>query len=151
MQVIKKNGEWYQIAEELLMYPIGNATYIPVIYNFYIQKNIMKILELKDELDNCRRQIIEHYGERKNDGVVVAEPYINEANKELKVLSNIETELEFYAIPLEAFKDIKLTTGELKSLMPMIIEDPEFAQHLLEDPKTYVRTVCGTPRVKGDK
>lgn len=151
MIITLTNGEWYSLADTILNNPIGDSTYIPVMYNFYIQKNINKILELKEELDNCRRQIISHYGIQEDNGIRIATNHVDEANAELKQLSIIESSLELYVIPLEAFKDIKLTTGELKGLMPMIVADPSLTEHLLQNPETYSRTIVGTPRVKGDK
>lgn len=141
MKITQTNGAWYELANTLTDNPIGDNTYIPVIYNFYIQKNITKILQLKQELDTCRRQIITHYGEDDGKGVRVRPDCIDDANVELHNLSQIETELELYTIPLSAFKDIKLTTGELKGLMPMIAADPSLTEHLLQDPNTYDRVI----------
>jgi hypothetical protein len=60
-------------------------------------------------------------------------------------LSAIETELDLFTIPLSAFNDIKLTTGELKGLMIMIAPDPSLTEHLLQDPSSFHRTVTASP------
>lgn len=118
------NNEIYSLAENILKNPIGDCTYIPVLYNFYIQKNIVKILSLRDEIDLCRKQIISHYGEQDGEqGIRLKPEHIVAANKELKTLSNITQEVRLYQIPLSAFIDLNLTTGELKGLLPMIVED----------------------------
>jgi hypothetical protein len=83
MKQILTNGDWYKIASTLENNPIGEGTYIPVTYNYYIQKNITKILNLKTELDTCRRQIIMHYGESCEGGVTIKSEFVDEANKEL--------------------------------------------------------------------
>ena len=143
MKIVLTNGEWYKIAENLINNPIGENTYIPVMYNFYIQKNINKILSIRNELDKCRQQIISHYGETDPtiNKVSIRSDCINEANKELATLSQLKQEIDLYAIPLEAFEDVKLTTGELKGLMPMLIPDPELSEHLLSNPDTYEYTI----------
>ena len=136
------NAEIYNYADRLEKNSLGDNTYIPVVYNFYIQKNIETIFNLKAGIDKCRYQIISHYGEKDKSGnISVIEENTSAANQELHKLSMIEQDVEIFKIPIQAFKDIELTTGELKSIMFMIEEDPDFAKHLANPPSSTKTTL----------
>ena len=62
MKITLTNAEIYQLTDILKKNMVGDNTYIPVIFNFYIQKNIKKLYTLREEIENCRSQILSHYG-----------------------------------------------------------------------------------------
>lgn len=148
MKIKMLNSLIYNYASSLENISIGEDSYIPVIYNFYIQKNIKTLLSLKEDIEKCRYQIIKHYGERTENGFAITEENKDKANEELKQLSEIEQEVEIYQIPLHAFKDVKLTTKELNSIFFMIAENDEFAKILL-DPNAGAEVI--NIELKGEK
>lgn len=126
------NNEIYQISELLNKNPINENEYIPVFINFYIQKNISLFTQLREEIDQCRRNIIFHYGEDKEGDFIVKSEFIEQANKELEQLATITQDVEIYTLPLSTLNEVKLTTGQLKSLMFMVEEDVSLFKYLME-------------------
>ena len=115
------SNELFNIAENIYNNPFRNDTYIPVKYNFYIQKNIEVILKEYDRIQKHRKDIIEHYGESQEDGnFIIPKDKIADANKELEELSNLEHNIEITMLPINDLENLELTTGELKSILFMI-------------------------------
>lgn len=115
------SNELFEIAENIYNNPFRNEIYIPVKYNFYIQKNIEVILKEYDRIQKHRKNIIEHYGESQADGnFIIPKDKINDTNKELEELSNLEHELDLTILSINDIENLELTTGELKSIMFMI-------------------------------
>ena len=142
MKLQLTNKEIYQIAELLQRFPLDSTIYIPVAFNFYIQKNIKAIEALRAEIDEMRYKIFAHYGKQENGQLIIPQPSIQIVNEELYNLEKIEQTIEIYAIPLFAFNEIKLSTGQLQSLMFMIVGDNELEQRLLvEDIANYERKI----------
>lgn len=113
--------ELFEIAENIYNNPFRNEIYIPVKYNFYIQKNIEVILKEYDRIQKHRKDIIDHYGESQEDGnFVIPKDKIADANKELEELSNLEHNVEITMLSINDLENLELTTGELKSIMFMI-------------------------------
>ena len=115
------SNELFDIAENIYNNPFRNDTYIPVKYNFYIQKNIEVILKEYDRIQKHRKDIISHYGESQEDGnFVIPKDKIADANKELEELSNLEHNVEITMLSVNDLENLELTTGELKSILFMI-------------------------------
>jgi hypothetical protein len=115
------SNELFEIAENIHNNPFRNEIYIPVKYNFYIQKNIEVILKEYDRIQKHRKNIIEHYGESQADGnFIIPKDKIADANKELEELSNLEHNIDITMLSIDNFENLELTTGELKSIMFMI-------------------------------
>lgn len=125
MMTLMTNEQIYSIASMLEANPIGDNTYIPVVYNFYIQRNINTMLELKKNIDKCREQIIKHYGnhDESKQMWMIREDCREAANKELAHLAEISQNVEITKLPLNVFADIKLSTQELRAIMFMIDVD----------------------------
>ena len=62
VKITLTNAEIYELTETLKANALGEKTYIPVMFNFYIQKNIKILYTLREEIDRCRNQILSHYG-----------------------------------------------------------------------------------------
>ena len=120
MKRIFSNNQIYQIAMGIKNHPFKDDTYIPIKFNFYIQKNIETILKEFENIEKHKNDIILHYGELNNGQVTIPSDKIDNANKELDSLGDIKQEVDIYMIPLSNIEGLNLTTGELKSIMFMI-------------------------------
>ena len=114
------SNELFNIAEYISNNPFRVDTYIPVKYNFYIQKNIEIVLKEYERIQKHRRDILMHYGETEGDELTIPKDKINDTNKELEELSNLEHELDLTILSINDIENLELTTGELKSIMFMI-------------------------------
>lgn len=114
------SNELFNIAEYISNNPFRTDTYIPVKYNFYIQKNIEIVLKEYERIQKHRRDILMHYGETEGDEFTIPKDKINDTNKELEELSNLEHELDLTILSINDIENLELTTGELKSIMFMI-------------------------------
>ena len=137
-----KNSQIYKIMQGLNTYPLDDSEYIPVAYNFYIQKNIETISEAYSRIEKNRVNIVSAFGVQINEDTLQVPPEHRETvNKELSALSEIEQELQIYVFPIGTLKDLKLTTGELKSLMFMIEDDETFLKILFENSPMETKTI----------
>lgn len=137
-----KNSQIYKIMQGLNNYPLNDNQYIPVTYNFYIQKNIETIREAYSRIEKNRVNIISAFGVQINEDTLQVPPEHRETvNKELSALSEIEQEIQIYIFPIGTLKDLKLTTGELKSLMFMIEDDETFVKILFENSPVETKTI----------
>lgn len=137
-----KNSQIYKIMQGLNDCPLDDSQYIPVTYNFYIQKNIETIREAYSRIEKNRVNIISTFGVQINEDTLQVPPEHRETvNKELSALSEIEQEIQIYIFPIGTLKDLKLTTGELKSLMFMIEDDETFVKILFENSPVETKTI----------
>ena len=137
-----KNAQIYKIMQGLNEYPLNDSEYIPVAYNFYIQKNIETISEAYSRIEKNRVNIVSAFGVQTDENTIqVPSEHRETVNKELSALSEIEQELQIYVFPIGTLKDLKLTTGELKSLMFMIEDDETFLKILFENSTVTTETI----------
>lgn len=123
MKRLFTNGELYSLSQNLIENPIKEDTYIPIKLNFYIQKNIETIMSEYQKIEKHRINIVKHYGEFDDKGqITIPQDKIAEVNAELDNLSEIKQEIDLHMLTLEEVQDLKLSTGELKSIMFMIEE-----------------------------
>lgn len=93
---------------------------LPVKVNFYLQKNITSMIEMGKEIEQARESIINKY---KNESGEISEEKIEEANKEITDLFNLEQEVSFNSLKLEWFEDINLSTQQVVAISYMIEEE----------------------------
>lgn len=93
---------------------------LPVKVNFYLQKNITSMIEMGKEIEQTRESIINKY---KNESGEISEDKIEEANKEITDLFNLEQEVSFNSLKLEWFEDINLSTQQVVAISYMIEEE----------------------------
>lgn len=122
--MIFKNSDIYTIGSSLNSLFNDNEVYLPTKINFFIQKNRKIFLELAQEIEEARMEIIKHYGIPNEDGETYHFPpeVIEQASKELEELVNIEQEVNVSTIDLDALDNVKLTSAQMNALMFMIEE-----------------------------
>jgi hypothetical protein len=127
MKTINKtmtHNEIYDIAVKLL----NNFTDVDNIYlsaaaAFSIHKNKQNFLSVANEIEESRMSILNKYnigGE--NEEIQIATENIENANKELKDLLSIESEMKIYTFAIEELDDIKFTPTQMEAILFMIQE-----------------------------
>lgn len=124
------NNQIYKIATIISENPFKNDTYIPIKFNFYIQRNIEAMLQEYQKIEKHRNDIFKHYGTMTGDQFTIPQEKIEEVNKELESLGEIKQEVNITMIPLSAIEELSLTTGELKSIMFMIDDEAKERENL---------------------
>ena len=120
-----KNLEIYNIAISL-MENFKDELNLPVKVNFYLQKNMTAIVEMAQEIDKTRKEIIEKFGtpvEEGSDEITVAPENLDAANKELTDLFELEQEVKIYPIKLDWFGDINFSSQQVAAITYMIEEE----------------------------
>ena len=117
------NNEIYGYAIALNEAFTDNTQRLPMKVNFYLQKNKKTLMDLGQDIESSRMEIISTYGEISEDGAQynIPQEKIELAQKELEDLLNLEQEVQIYKINIDNLPDdIILTTGQMEAMMFMI-------------------------------
>ncbi len=100
---------------------------LPVKVNFYLQKNMTRMIEAGKEIEKARMDIIQKYGTPTEDGqnIEVAADMVEVVNKELEDLFALEQEIKVNEIALDAFDGIDLTSAQVAAISFMIKDEEE--------------------------
>lgn len=121
--MLMTNNEIYTINSNLMdvFKEENNTYYFSAKINFLIQKNKKNIMDAAIHIEKVRIEIINKY---KNEEGQIPSDKIDEVNKELNDLLNIEQEVTIYKIPFEDLEGIEFTSAQANALMFMI-NDPK--------------------------
>ena len=100
---------------------------LPVKVNFYLQKNMTRMIEAGKEVEKTRMEIIQKYGTPTEDGqnIEVSADMVETVNKELEDLFALEQEIKVNEIALDAFDGIDLTSAQVAAIAFMIKDEEE--------------------------
>ena len=100
---------------------------LPVKVNFYLQKNMARMVEAGKEIEKTRMDIIQKYGTPTEDGQNIEVPaeMVEAVNKELEDLFALEQEIKVNEIALDAFDGIDLTSAQVAAIAFMIKDEEE--------------------------
>ena len=115
------NSKIYMIANQLAQ--IGQLDmYIPAKANFFIQKNIALIEQAVQSINSVRIEILEQYGQLKEDGsgYTIPQDNIDIVNQEFDDLLNIEQELNIKTFSIDALGETQFTAAQMQAIMFMI-------------------------------
>ena len=100
---------------------------LPVKVNFYLQKNMTRMIEAGKEIEKARMDIIQKYGTPTEDGqsIEVAADMVEVVNKELEDLFALEQEIKVNEIALDAFDGVELTSAQVAAIAFMIKDEEE--------------------------
>ena len=120
------NLEIYAYADAL-MNAFKEEITLPVKVNFYLQKNMTRMIEAGKEIEKTRMEIIQKYGTPTEDGqnIEVSADMVETVNKELEDLFALEQEIKVNEISLEAFDGIDLTSAQVGAIAFMIKDEEE--------------------------
>ena len=117
------NKQIYDYAIALMEAFKDSTQKLPIKINFYLQKNKKMLLDLGQDIEASRMEIIREYGvldEETNQYIIPSEK-IEAANKELADLLELEQEVNLYIINIDNLSDdYSLTTGQMEAIMFMI-------------------------------
>ena len=115
------------------IFTIGNAfegafqndeRYLPAKINFKIEKNKKNILDKMNGIEESRIKTIREFGEEKDGQIQIPNEKVEEVNKEIAELFDIEQEMNIFMISFEDIENLEFTSAEMSALLFMI-EDPE--------------------------
>lgn len=123
---IMTNLEIYAYANAL-MDAFKEDIVLPVKVNFYLQKNMTRMVEAGKEIEKTRMDIIQKYGTPTEDGQNIEVPaeMVETVNKELEDLFALEQEIKVNEIALDAFDGIDLTSAQVAAITFMIKDEEE--------------------------
>ncbi len=100
---------------------------LPVKVNFYLQKNMTRMIEAGKEIEKTRMDIIQKYGTPTEDGqnIEVSADMVETVNKELEDLFALEQEIKVNEIALDAFDGVDLTSVQVAAISFMIKDEEE--------------------------
>lgn len=117
------NNDIYSYAVALNEAFSDSTQRLPIKINFYLQKNKQTLVNLGQDIENARLEIIRNYGEPSENDSTYSIPAdkVEKAQQELMDLLALEQEVEIYKINSETLPDdISLTTGQMEAIMFMI-------------------------------
>ena len=120
------NLEIYAYADALVNAFKEEVT-LPVKVNFYLQKNMTRMIEAGKEIEKTRVEIIQKYGAPTEDGQNIEVPVdsVEIVNKELEDLFALTQEIKVNEIALEAFDGIELSSTQVAAITFMIKDEEE--------------------------
>ena len=124
MLKILTNEQIYLINQQLNEAFKQSNQYFPAKINFYIQKNKKRIIELAQEIEMTRAEIVKNFGEMTEEEgkFFIPKEKINEAQKELDELLDIKQEVEINLISINDIENLHFTLPQMEALMFMIEE-----------------------------
>jgi hypothetical protein len=130
--VIRKtmsNMEIYNIASALvtLQKKMSDEQMVfPVKVNFYFQKNTSILVNMAQDLDEERSNIIMKFGtpsESNPEQIEIPKDKVEEVNKQLQDLFSLEQEVAVNVINLEWFDGVNMTPAEFAAISFMIKDE----------------------------
>ena len=123
-----KNMDIYVLATQLIENFNGQDenNNLPIKINFFLKKNIDKIIELAKDIDNARSEIIQKYGvlNTEKQEYEIAKDKIEDAQKELNDLFEIVQEVKINMLDINLFDGEDISEKKGNSILFMIY-DPE--------------------------
>lgn len=120
------NNQIYNYINILMEQFSDKEMQFPVKINFYLQKNRIELLNLAQEIEKQRINIIQEYGDfnEETQQYDIPTEKIQEASQKIDDLFDLTQDVKIYKVKIEDFGDIKLTSGQMQALLFMI-EDEE--------------------------
>lgn len=118
------NNEIYTTAIALSQNVANANLCLPIKVNFYLQKNITALMEIAQDLEKSRTEILQKYGKQNDSGNYDFEgDNLEKANEELTELFKLEQEVPIYEINLNDFGNVELDGKQVQAISYMIKEE----------------------------
>lgn len=117
------NQEIYNYALALNNAFTDSSQKLPIRVNFYLQKNKSTLVNLAQDIETARMELIRANGELNEEGTsyIIPKEKVTEVQKELSDLFALEQEVAIYSINIDSLSDdLTLTTGQMEAIMFMI-------------------------------
>lgn len=121
-----ENGRIYELAT-MLLNNFDGETSLPVKVNFYLQKNMSKIIEMGREIETSRMAILNKYGtlDEETQQYHFEPEVVEKVSSELKDLMELTQEVKLNMIDLDSFNDIEITGKQMAAISFMIKDEEE--------------------------
>lgn len=99
---------------------------LPIKISFYLIKNKKLLIELAQEIDKSREQILNQYGTLSTDKTqyIIDSAKKEQAQTAMNELFSLPQEVQIYTVSLDAFvQDNTLTPSQMEAIMFMIEEE----------------------------
>ena len=125
MIITLTNNEIYNHANALIEYFSNNEIKFPIKVNFYLQKNQTELVNLAQEIEKQRVEIIKEYGiiNEETQKLEIPPEKTAEATERINELFDLTQDVKIYKVDIDAFGDIALTTNQMQALLFMINDE----------------------------
>lgn len=115
-----KNGEVLELYETLQRISQNKELKFNVALGYTMAKNKEKLRQEATIIYGLRRDIIMEHGRVDGSDIVVPNEYIDEVNKKVNDLMEIENDVEVMKVPVDLFENIELNMEDIEGLSGMI-------------------------------
>ena len=115
-----KNGEVLELYETLQRISQNKDLVFNVKLGYAMAKNKEKLRQEATIIQGLRRDIIMEHGRVDGKDIVVPNEYVDEVNKKVNDLMEIENDVEIILVPIDAFEDLELNMEDIEGLMRMV-------------------------------
>ena len=119
-----KNGEVLELYETLQRISQNKDLKFNVKLGYAMAKNKEKLRQEAAIIYNLRRDIIMEHGKIDGKDIIVPNEYVDEVNKKVNDLMEIENDVEIILVPIDAFDDLELNMEDIEGLMKMVFIEP---------------------------
>lgn len=105
----------------------SDKPYLPAKINFILSQNFKKLLKIRDDIEQTRKNVIIHYGNIDETGnyQITDINNLQQAQKELDALSSMETNIDYTSISLKDIEDIEFSPGQFEAIEWMIKDEQD--------------------------
>lgn len=115
-----KNGEVLELYETLQRISQNKELKFNVKLGYAMAKNKEKLRQEAAIIYNLRRDIIMEHGRVDGKDIVVPNEYVDEVNKKVNDLMEIENDVKIILVPIDVFEDLELNMEDIEGLSGMI-------------------------------
>ena len=115
-----KNSEVLELYETLQRIGQNKELKFSVALGYTMAKNKEKLRQEATIIYGLRRDIIMEHGRIDGKDIVVPNEYVDEVNKKVNDLLEIENDVEITKVPIDLFENIELNMEDIEGLSGMI-------------------------------
>ena len=115
-----KNGEVIELYEALKRISENKDLKFNVKLAYIMAKNKEKLRQEAVLIYDMRRQIIMEHGRIEDKDIIVPSEYVDEVNRKINELMDVENDVEIIQVPTSAFGDQELNLEEMEAVMNMV-------------------------------
>ena len=116
-----KNGEVIELYEALKRISENKDLKFNVKLAYIMAKNKEKLRQEAVLIYDMRRKIVMEHGQVNGQDIIIPKEYVDEVNKKINELMDVENDVEIIQVPTSAFGDQELNLEDMEGLMNMII------------------------------
>ena len=125
---IMTNNEIYTHATNLLgAFENIAELKMPVKVHFYFQKNMDNIVNMAQDIEKSRNEILQKYGtiDEETHNYKFADEDMDKVNRDITDLFSLEQEVKIHVIPMEWVENMELTAKQVAAFSFMFEEEAE--------------------------